>query len=233
MKNFILMLSLLLSFNTTSAQTISVDIGHHNKDPGAISAYGNTEYSYNKRLAYNVISSLKNNGLKVNLINESGNTISLPQRTNLARGSQFFVSLHHDSVQAEDLTKWEYNNQIYRFNDQIQGFGIFVSTKNPYFEKSLFCARHISHSLVEQGFVPNYYHSIYPKNNPRQLFNANEPVYKYDNLAVLRTATMPAILIEAGVIVNRKEAITITQDETRAKFAHAVSFAIKQCLSHS
>lgn len=230
MKNIFFLLPLLLSFNIVSAQTIAIDIGHHNKDPGAISAYGNTEYSYNKRLAYDVTKSFKNANFKVNLINESGSTITLLQRTNLAKGSDFFISLHHDSVQKEDLTNWTYNNQIYRFNDQVHGFGVFVSAKNPYFEKSLLCARYVSQSLINQGFVPNYYHSIYPKNNRRELFYANEPVYRYDNLAVLRTATMPAILIEAGVIVNRKEAITITQDEVRAKFSHAVTQAISQCI---
>lgn len=219
----------LLLVNPVFAQTIAVDIGHHLKDPGAISAYGNTEYSYNKRMAQSVVDKLQQYGNKVKVIGDSGATISLTQRTTLAKGSDFFVAIHHDSVQQSDLSNWEYEGQTNHYNDNAHGFSVFVSTKNPYFEQSLKCAREVSDNLVNAGFSPNYYHATHPKNKPRVLFNRNKPVYQYDNLVVLKTATMPAILVEAGVIVNRNEAIWITSDVVREKFATAVANGITHC----
>lgn len=225
------LLILLCTMKVALSQTVAVDIGHHLKDPGATSAYGNTEYSYNKRMADAVINKLQDYGNQVNIINYSGETVSLTQRTALAKGSDFFIAIHHDSVQEVDLSKWEYEGQTQHYNDKEHGFSVFVSRKNPYFQQSLICAREVSRDLVKAGFSPNYYHATHPKNKPRVLFNPNEPVYQYDNLVVLKTATMPAILVEAGVIVNRNEAIWITNEVVREKFAIAVASGITQCMS--
>lgn len=212
------------------ATTIAIDIGHSTKDPGAISAYGNTEYSYNKVMANAITDKLRNNGNKVRVINPSGNRIELQQRTKLASGADLFVSIHHDSVQQYDLKYWDYKGERQHYNDKEKGFGIFVSTQNPHFEKSLSCAQLVSTNLIQAGFTPNYYHNKHPRSNPRELFSENAPIYRYDNLAVLRTASMPAILIEVGVIVNRNEALWIAQADVRQAFSQAVANALSKCV---
>lgn len=231
MKNFIFFL--LLPFNYVFAQTISIDIGHHINAPGAISAYGITEYTYNKRLSYSLKNQLFNYGNKVNIINEHGNKISLYDRTNLAKGSNFLIYLHHDSLPKKDLNHWQFQGKKQYFNDNTKGFSIFVSTKNPYFNKSLICANKISDNLIKAGFHSNYRKNAILVSNAGTLFVKNKPIYKYDNLAVLRTASMPALLIEAGVIVNRKEAIWIAQEHIRERFSIAVSRAINQCINNN
>ena len=228
MKKFLL--ALLFPLNSVFAQSISIDIGHHLKDPGATSAYGITEYTYNKRLGDSVKKQLEANGNKVKIINESGSAISLYERANLAKGSNFLVSLHHDSVPEKNLKYWQYQGRKHHFNDKTKGFSIFVSTKNPYFNKSLLCANQISDNLIKEGFPSNYRKNATLVSNNGLLFFKNKPIYKYDNLAVLRTSSTPAILIEAGVIVNRREAIWIAQEHIRERFANAVTIGINQCM---
>lgn len=41
---------------------------------------------------------------------------------------------------------------------------------------------------------------------------------------------MPAILVEAGVIVNRQEAITIKKNNIRIQFAQALTKSIASCI---
>jgi N-acetylmuramoyl-L-alanine amidase len=54
-------------------------------------------------------------------------------------------------------------------------------------------------------------------------------VYFYDNLVVLKTATVPAVLLEAGVIVNRDEERDLASAARRALTADAVLQGLQQC----
>jgi N-acetylmuramoyl-L-alanine amidase len=55
-------------------------------------------------------------------------------------------------------------------------------------------------------------------------------VHYYDNLVVLKTARMPAVLLEAGVIVNRDEETRMRSAETRRAIAAAVAAGLRTCL---
>jgi N-acetylmuramoyl-L-alanine amidase len=47
----------------------------------------------------------------------------------------------------------------------------------------------------------------------RELVDATNGVYRYDQLIVLRTTQMPAVLLEAGSIVNRKEELELAKPD--------------------
>jgi N-acetylmuramoyl-L-alanine amidase len=55
-------------------------------------------------------------------------------------------------------------------------------------------------------------------------------VHYYDNLIVLKTARTPAVLLEAGVIVNRDEETNMLSAETRRKIAAATAQGLERCL---
>ena len=222
----------LLPINLCFAQTVAVDVGHSSRDRGATSAFGDTEFSYNQGMAFAVGQTIDSSGMKVKLIGMDGSIRKLEERSQLASGSDLFVSIHHDSVHEGDLTYWNYEGQRLRFNDQVRGFSIFVSPKNPYFGQSLKCAKAVANKLVMAGFNPNYYHNRTTKGRQRELLSNTLPVYRYDNLVVLKKATMPAILVESGVIINREEAKWIAQSEVRSVFSQAVSSGVKECMNN-
>lgn len=225
-------MALMCSAGLTHANPlVSIDIGHHKKSQGTVSSYGDYEFNYNKEMAQYVAKSFTNQGYNVNLIGFNGDAKDLVQRARLADNSSMFVSIHHDALQSQDLNTWKYNNKKLPFNDEVGGFGVFVSTKNPQFEKSLMCAKLVAEKLMQAGFTPNYYHNKDIKGEQKHLFFNNLPVYKYDNLIVLKTTTVPAMLIEAGVLTNRKEAKWIAQQNVREAFATSVSEAVHQCLN--
>jgi len=56
-------------------------------------------------------------------------------------------------------------------------------------------------------------------------------VHYYDNLIVLKTARTPAVLLEAGVIVNRDEELKVQSEETRTRIAAAVAQGVERCLA--
>jgi N-acetylmuramoyl-L-alanine amidase len=59
-----------------------------------------------------------------------------------------------------------------------------------------------------------------------QLLDADAGVYRYDQLLVLRHTSMPAVLLEAGSIVNRKEELELVTDDRRTLTANAVTAAV-------
>ena len=68
----------------------------------------------------------------------------------------------------------------------------------------------------------------------RELVDATNGVYRYDQLIVLRTTHMPAVLLEAGSIINRKEELELAKPQRVALVADAATHAVEAyCDAHS
>ena len=61
----------------------------------------------------------------------------------------------------------------------------------------------------------------------RELVDPEAGVYRYDHLIVLHSTPMPAILLEAGSIVNRQEELELATPERRLIVAEAVTAAVE------
>jgi N-acetylmuramoyl-L-alanine amidase len=60
------------------------------------------------------------------------------------------------------------------------------------------------------------------------LIDPEAGVYRYDKLIVLRETTMPAVLFEGGMIVNRSDELVLASPERRDLIAAAVTDAVGQ-----
>jgi N-acetylmuramoyl-L-alanine amidase len=61
----------------------------------------------------------------------------------------------------------------------------------------------------------------------RQLLDGDAGVYRYDQLVVLRYTRMPALLLEAGSIVNRQEELALATPERRTLTSEAIASAVE------
>ena len=145
----------------------------------------------------------------------------LHHRTRDARGADLFVSIHHDSVQERLLPQ----------ADRFAGFSLFISRQNPKQERSLACASAIGAKLRGAGFTPSRYHADPVLGESRPFADEANGVHYYDNLAVARTATMAAVLVEGGVLVNREEEKRMRDPEVRRRIAVAVATGVRECLA--
>ena len=91
--------------------TVAVDVGHTLAAVGAISARGRGEFDFNRDLAAHVGTALAERGLAVRPVNADGRIESLQARPQAAAGSDFFLSIHHDSVQAHLLSEWDWDER--------------------------------------------------------------------------------------------------------------------------
>ncbi|MEO7727984.1 MAG: N-acetylmuramoyl-L-alanine amidase, partial [Burkholderiales bacterium] len=113
---------------------------------------------------------------------------------------------------------------------RIAGFSLFVSRENPAWRQALRCASAIGAALVTAGFQPSLYHADAVLGENRPFADKANGVHFFDHLAVLRHATMPAVLFEAGVIVNRDEEVVMRDADARARIAGSVAQGIDGCL---
>ena len=209
---------------------VAVDVGHHRVEPGAASARGRAELEFNRHLAIEIAGALEARGLRVRTIGADGDMAVLSRRTAAANGAALLISVHHDSVQPRYLGDWEHEGVVRKFSDRFAGFSLFVSRRNLAVRESLACASAVGERLRAQGFVPSLYHAEPIPGESKPFADRANGVHWFDNLVVLHTATQPALLLEAGVIVNRDEELALREPATQRRIAFAVAEGIHACL---
>lgn len=211
---------------------IAIDVGHSLSRPGATSARGEPEFAFNRGLALVVERVLRQRGFRTRLIGEQGEFDKLTDRTAAAAsaGAVFFLSLHHDSVQPRYLESWRSGGRKLKYSDRFSGYSLFVSRSNPAPEASLTCARAIGEQLRASGYVPSLHHTEPIPGENRPLADASNGIYYFDDLIVLKTTATPAVLVEAGIILNRDDEPILRQPSTREKLAAAIAEALQECL---
>jgi N-acetylmuramoyl-L-alanine amidase len=218
---------------------VVVDVGHTAQVPGAFSARGVPEFDFNLRLAKEVERALLDAGFARTalLVTEGRSRPGLFGRVERANDvtADLFLSIHHDSVPGKFKETWEYEGKEHQYCDRFSGHSIFVSNDNVNRQASLQFGRLLGLELKarELKYTPHYTEAFMGKFR-RVLVDAEAGVYRYDQLIVLRKTHMPAVLLEAGSIVNREEELLVGTPDRQALISAAVTDAVdKFCASRS
>jgi N-acetylmuramoyl-L-alanine amidase len=208
-----------------------LDIGHDRTRPGATSARGVSEFEYNLSLGQASRKGLLAAGFQgVFLVGESGTPMPLTRRTQIAgeAGATLFISLHHDSAQKQYFSEWSPGGRSLPYSDKFHGYSVFVSGASMWARESLAVATLLARALRARGLTPSLHHAEPIQGENRQLLDAALGIYRFDELAILRTATMPALLLESAVIVNRNEEQEIQSGQYHPKVVAALVEAISR-----
>ena len=214
-----------------AAIRVIVDVGHTAESPGATSARGVGEYEFNLNLAKLIEQSLVDAGFAktVLLVTEGPSRKGLTHRIEQANtaSADLFLSIHHDSVPDRFLKTWEYEGEEREFSDRFKGHSIFISNENPDPTASLAFARLLGKALKARDlkYTPHYKEN-FMGGRQRILVDAEVGVYRYDQLIVLRKTQMPAVLLEAGSIINRDEELLMASPERQALISAALTEAV-------
>ena len=210
-----------------------MDVGHTAESGGARSARNVDEFLFNHRLARRIEQKLKADGFAETrlLLTEGKARRSLVRRVAAANDLQanLFLSIHHDSVPTKFLEDWEFDGKKSRFSDRFSGYSVFVSRRNPDFKTSLAFAELVGKEIKAFGlpYAEQYSQPIMGRHR-HPLLNKETGVYSYDELVVLRTTRMPAVLLEAGSIINRDEELKMDSRERQDIISSGVTAAVKQ-----
>jgi N-acetylmuramoyl-L-alanine amidase len=203
------------------AASIIVDTGHTPLHPGATGASGRVEYLYNLDLSGAVAKDLQALGDHVTRTSADGKEIALGDRSTHTPGAGFFISIHHDSMQQAWIDAGR--------RREFSGYAIFVSQKNPHYEQSLRCAQAIGEQMLAAGRHPSLYHATPIPGENRPIIDKRLGIHRFDDLIVLKTAPVPAVLVEAGVVANPDEEADMARPETIATVARAIAAGVHAC----
>lgn len=212
---------------------IAVDVGHTKQSDGAMSARDVPEYNFNLNLSRRLVDKLKSEGFAETrlMITEGKARPSLFTRiaTAQAMKADIFLAIHHDSVPDKFKEKWEFEGKKLEYSDRFSGYSLFVSKDNPYFETSFQLAKLIGRELKGKGlkYADQYALPIMGKYR-HDLLDKDVGVYRYDHLVVLMRTSVPAVLLEAGSIINRDEEVQMASPERQDMITSSVAAAFKK-----
>jgi N-acetylmuramoyl-L-alanine amidase len=212
---------------------IVLDVGHTAVSEGATSARNVAEFVFNLRLAQRIEEKLRSEGFPETrlLLTEGKAGPSLVKRVAAANDlhANLLLSIHHDSVPNSLLENWQFEGKKSHFSDRFSGYSVYVSRGNPDFTTSLAFAELVGKEMKAQGlqYAQQYTQAIMGRYR-HPLLNKETGVYSYDELFVLRSTRMPAVLLEAGSIINRDEELKMDSPERRDIISGAVAAAVKE-----
>jgi N-acetylmuramoyl-L-alanine amidase len=210
-----------------------VDVGHTRQSDGAMSARNVPEFQFNLNLSQRLVQRLKAAGFVQTrlLVTEGKARPSLARRVAAANNANadLFLSIHHDSVPDKMMEDWVFEGKKSHFSDRFSGYGLFVSRSNADFESSMRFAHLIGVQMRAEGlkFANQYTLPIMGKYR-HDLLDKKAGIYRYDHLIVLMKTHMPAVLLEAGSIINRDEELQMASPERQNLIIKAVTTALKQ-----
>ncbi len=208
---------------------LAVDIGHSPGEQGTLSARNRTEYDFNRKMALEVLRTLrKDPRIGVFLINPGVENISLKKRIETINSARpdLLISIHHDSVQPVYLSEWTWKGEPALFCDRYRGYSIFVSDKNVKRDRSNSFAAALGNEMRQSGFVPSSHHSEPIGGEGKAPVDQGAGVYRFDELAVLGKAGCPAVLLECGIIRNRSEETLLRSRAYQRRMARAIASAV-------
>lgn len=208
--------------NARRVTTICLDPGHGGKDTGnrVVGFLTHNEKTYTLALGLELKRQLTLAGFHVIMTRTRDVFVELPDRPALANRDRadLFISLHFNAVGEKDVA----GPQTYcitpvgaassNSHGESAEFGSSIGTgptvANRCEDKSLLLAYQVEKSLVQN-------------------LHANDQSVKRARFAVLRDATMPAILIEGGFMTNPLEGKRIYSADYRRQMAAAIVKAVQ------
>src|SRR5271167_3361369 len=212
---------------------VLIDVGHTATSPGADRARGVPEYEFSLKLADAIAQSLHEAGFDktVRLVTSGTRLTSLFERAKRANAlhADLFISIHHDSVPDNLKETWQYEAKKYFYSDQFSGYAIFISNDNADRTGSLAFGHSLGQELQKHGlrYTPHYTLPLMGRYR-HELIDEEAGVYRYDHLIVLHSTRMPAVLLEAGSIINRQEELELVTLERRLTIAQAVTASVEE-----
>ncbi len=212
---------------------VGLDVGHSKRKPGAISASGATEYSFNACFAKELLALSRRAAqpsvsLDMFIVNPGGRNTGLRRRARIARrfGAEILLSIHHDSAQKKYFIMHKVGAKSLLSTPSVRGYSLFVSRMNQNFPASRQLGAIIGRSFRIAQIHPTEHHAEDIPGERREMLDREAGLYEAP-FTVLTSAGMPAVLVEVGVISNGAEEQKLNQ----AEFRERVQLALVEALS--
>lgn len=213
--------------------TIVLDAGHGGKDPGAIGRHGLKEKSIVLDVAEGIKNELDRCGLKVYLTRSGDEFVQLANRPKMAneKKADLFVSIHANANRSRKVEGFEVYYLTEAVDDDARAL---VAAENFPLEAggydSLRKPLSLKATLWDMIYTENRKESIelaqYISNAVSKEMNLKLLGVKGAPFIVLKSARMPAVLVEIGYVSNGSGEKKLQDPEYRRKMAQAIARGI-------
>jgi N-acetylmuramoyl-L-alanine amidase len=211
-------------------KSICLDAGHGGKDPGYLVG-PNQEKKYTLLLAQDVGERLIHAGLTVSMTRSGDTFVELPVRPDIAkqRNADVFLSLHFNSAETSRSTVR--GAEVYCLtpaganstNSRGEGANAGWCAGNRYNNQNVLLAFEVQQALVRNSQVESSVGGKGAEGLKGSLgLNIKDRGIRRARYAVLRDATMPAVLVEAGFMSHPEEGKKILDRGYRRQMARAI-----------
>lgn len=199
-------------------------LNNRTNNQGATSCTGVKEHVYND----GILERLEKECTTVNYVTIPAKLdIPLTSRPELAEraGADALLSIHHDSIQQSDLDAMKdvpAGDPSWR---RFSGFSLWIAETDHY-QASLKLASVIADQLIAMGLHPSLYHASGIPGEGRKLVDEKRGIYSR-KLFVTGNSTVPAVLIEAGYLINPTDEAEMANELFRKHFTRALNKAVE------
>ena len=165
------------------------------------------------------------------LLTEGPSRKALAERVKRANalGADLFLSIHHDSVPDKFLEKWEFDGVQRGFSDRFSGHSIFISIRQQRPCRQSAVCENARQSVAKTGI--EVHASLHGSEHGPPPAAAGRPANRCLSLrsscSCSETPSMPAVLLEAGSIINREEELRMGSVERQSLISAAVADAVE------
>lgn len=208
---------------------IVIDAGHGGNDPGAIGKKGTREKDVNLDIARRVANLLKSRGVEVIMTRSTDRFVPLYRRAQIANDAKanLFISIHSNANRVRSLKGFEVYYVTPTVNDTSRAYTAAkesaLKLANASFASN---SLDLKATLWDMIYASSRAESIALSHSICQAMNSNLncPILgvKGARFQVLRTAQMPAILIEVGFLSNPTEESKLKNSFYRQKVAEGI-----------
>ena len=214
---------------------IVLDPGHGGSDPGAISQSGRYEKNLTLQMAKEIKAALDKTGLyRVVMTRDSDKALALRQRIRIAHNHQadLFISIHADSAKnknAKGLSVYTISEKASDREAQLLAerenkadiiFGVDLSDQTPEVSNILIDLE--KRATMDKSALFAYILVKKMGANVTLVPNA----HRFAGFVVLKSPSIPSVLVEIGYLSNKQEEKLLTQSKYRAKLANSVVQAV-------
>jgi N-acetylmuramoyl-L-alanine amidase len=220
--------------SATSASTrtfvVAIDAGHGGHDTGTIGLYGLTEKKLTLDLAQRLARDLnRREGIRAVLTRDDDTYLTLPERNEVAekKKADIFVSIHINSAPSSSARGAEIYfvapagaeraaSQELSSGDAAHEFGL-DGRDDADIVHMLLDVNQQSVLARSEALAANILEEVRDRN---MMPTRN---VKQKSFSVLRTISMPSVLVECGFVSNRDDARLLRSEDGRERIAHAVA----------
>ncbi len=214
-----------------SLDTIILDPGHGGKDPGAISPWGMYEKTITLGISLELEKLLLADGrFQVHMTRRDDRFISLKQRTRFANEHEgkLFISIHCNAARNSSARGFETfllrtARNEYALNVALKENAVVKLENAPEHYDAMRTDNYILMSLAQSAFVQESAHfALQLKPHLSPLIRPHSGGISQAGFYVLWGASMPAVLLEAGFLTNRRDYNLLKSANGRKEIAQAL-----------